>query len=62
MAWIFEPQKDISEREDETRHVPCPLAEATIVAVFEGQVGDDEPDYVGDVDAAAFRALLASAS
>jgi hypothetical protein len=61
MAWIFEPQMNISENPDETRHVPCSLAEATVVAVFEGDAGDTEPTYVGDVDAEAFRALLKTA-
>ena len=61
MAWIFEPQRDLSDSPDETRFVPCPLAEAEIVAVFEGEAGDAEPDYVGDVDARAFRRLLKTA-
>lgn len=63
MAWIFEPQRDMSDRDEETRFVPCPLGDATIVAVFEGAegaVGDVEPTYVGDVDVGAFRNLLAS--
>ena len=42
-------------------HVPCLLADATIVAVFEGDAGDAEPEYVGDVSPDAFRSLLASA-
>jgi hypothetical protein len=62
MAWIFEPQRNIADEGDtETMHVPCSLADATVVAVFEGDAGDAEPEYVGDVSADAFRSLLASA-
>jgi len=33
MAWIFEPQRNIADEGDtETMHVPCSLADATIVA------------------------------
>ncbi|HME86633.1 MAG TPA: hypothetical protein VKG91_19325 [Roseiarcus sp.] len=41
MAWIFEPQRNIADEGDtETMHVPCSLADATIVAVFEGDAGE----------------------
>ena len=58
MIYIFEPQKNISEIQDETQHMPCSASEAEIYAVFTAKTTQSELIYQGDLPARAFMTVL----
>ena len=60
MAWIFEPSQDCGRRRCGNDAVQL-AGGRNHRRGFEGDAGDAEPEYVGDVPPDAFRSLLASA-
>ena len=63
MFYVLEPQRNVSDKPDETAFRPCEVNEATIFALFsrESMSPDEDSEYVGDVSIGLALALINSA-